>query len=602
MAEIPKTIGRYAILELVGRGGMGVLYRARDSSLERDVALKMMLVDFTLDPAARGRFEREAKAVARLQHRNVVTVHELGEADGAPYIVMEFLGGRDLEAIMHSDTPLTLVEKLDLVSQLCEGLGYAHEQGIVHRDIKPGNIRVLEDRTVKILDFGIAKFAVSSVTRSGTILGTPSYMAPEQIMGQPVDGRADLFSAGVLLYELLCGKKPFIGDAPTAVVYQIMHVEPPSIRGTVPDLPEAIEEIVVRALKKNPEERYNRASEMAADLQMVRMMLDLPIRGETSPIATSPGNTATLKLHATMMRPKTGPTTSPGATAMLNTPIRPSALAAAADAAPRADAVQPAGRGLMLGVAALVIGIAVLAGVLALRGGKTPPAEAAPPVAVKEAPAKGAPGAAEAADAFVVSSVPAGARITLNGVDTGKITPAAVPIDSKVPNALELTLKGYKPIAEPITDADLKLGSREFKFARDLNPVRLTVSGGYPFEVLQGGKVVSAAATRHQVTLQPDGGSVTLRSKEYLLNSSIPVDFQRSQLGVTLQAAGTLAVFAAAETCSVIVDGQDLGNPPIPGKPVASGSHTVALKCPDGRHDSQKITVAAGDRTSVRFK
>src|SRR5262249_44727412 len=221
-------------------------------------------------------------------HRNVVTIHELGEADGAPFIVMEFLSGKDLEAIMHAETPLSLPDKLDLVSQLCEGLGYAHEQGIVHRDIKPGNIRVLEDGTVKILDFGIAKFAVSSVTQSGTIMGTPSYMAPEQIMGQPVDGRADLFSAGVLLYELLCGKKPFVGDAPTAVVYQIMHVEPPSSRVTVPDGPEAVEEIVIRALKKNPEERYSRASKMAADLQMVRMMLDLPIRGEPSPSPVLP--------------------------------------------------------------------------------------------------------------------------------------------------------------------------------------------------------------------------------------------------------------------------------------------------------------------------
>src|SRR5215472_8399745 len=220
--QIPKNIGRYEIMELVGRGGMGVLYRARDAVLERDVAFKMMLLDFTADQTARDRFQREARAVARLQHRNVVTIHELGEVEGTPYIVMEFLTGRDLDAILKSETTLTLAQKLDVVIQLCEGLGYAHEQGIVHRDIKPGNVRLLEDGTVKILDFGIAKFAQSSITQSGTIMGTPSYMAPEQVMGQPIDGRADLFSAGVLLYELLAGHKPFVGDAPTAVVYQIM--------------------------------------------------------------------------------------------------------------------------------------------------------------------------------------------------------------------------------------------------------------------------------------------------------------------------------------------------------------------------------------------
>ena len=192
----PKTIGRYDIIELVGRGGMGVLFRAHDPMLQRDVALKMMHVDFTGDDTARERFQREARAVARLQHKNVVTIHELGEVEGTPYIVMEFLSGRDLEALLKATTSLTLQQKLEIAIQLCEGLGYAHDQGIVHRDIKPGNVRVLEDNSVKILDFGIAKFAMSSVTQSGTVMGTPSYMAPEQIMGQSVDGRADLFSTG----------------------------------------------------------------------------------------------------------------------------------------------------------------------------------------------------------------------------------------------------------------------------------------------------------------------------------------------------------------------------------------------------------------------
>jgi serine/threonine-protein kinase len=582
---------------------LGVLYRARDHALERDVALKMMLVDFTLDPAARTRFEREAKAVARLQHRNVVTIHELGEADGAPFIVMEFLSGRDLEMIMHADTGLSLPDKLDLVSQLCEGLGYAHEQGIVHRDIKPGNIRVLEDGTVKILDFGIAKFAVSSVTQSGTIMGTPSYMAPEQIMGQPVDGRADLFSAGVLLYELLCGKKPFVGDAPTAVVYQIMHVEPSSVRGTVPELPEAVEEIVARALKKNPDERYSRASEMAADLQMVKMMLDLPIRADAAGRSAELGNTATLRLHATSLRPKTGP--APGTSSeILNVPMRRSAVEAAADAAPRSDTTKIGGRGLMMGVAAFVIAIAVLAGVFALRGQKAAPAAApvpAPAPAPREAGGSAPAAKAEAGDVFVVSSVPAGARILLNGTDTGKVTPAGVPIDSKVPNSLEVSLKGYQPITMRISDADLRLGSHEFKFVRDVNPVKLTISAAYPFEVLQGSKVLSPAANRHTVTVQPGGGSVTVRSKDYLLSAPVPVDFQRSQMEVALPAPGTLAVFAAAETCSVIVDGQDLGNPPIPRKNVAPGSHTVVLKCPDGRQDTQKVTIGPGERTPVTF-
>ena len=185
-------------------------------------------------------------------------------------------------------------------------------------------MRVLEDGTVKILDFGIAKFAaMSTATQTGTIMGTASYMAPEQIMGQPVDGRADLFSAGVLLHELLSGQKPFAGDSPTAVVYQIMHAEPPAVRASLPDLPEALEEIVTRALKKNPDERYSRASEMSSDLQMVKMMLDLPLNSGEAPATMAAAN-ATGKFYATtigILRPGTGT----GNTTKFDVPINPAA-------------------------------------------------------------------------------------------------------------------------------------------------------------------------------------------------------------------------------------------------------------------------------------
>ena len=248
----PQAIGRYRIVECIGRGGMGVLYRATDPLLERDVAIKLMLVDFKSDPSARERFHREARAVARLQHRNVVTIHELGDSEGIPYIVMEFLSGRDLEALLKRDPPLGLDEKLDVTIQLCVGLSYAHEQGIVHRDIKPSNVRVLEDGTVKILDFGIAKFAMSAMTQSGSVMGTAQYMAPEQIMGQPVDGRADLFSTGVLLYEIIAGQKPFSGDTPTAIVYQILHAEPTPIRSIVPDVPEQLADVDPAGAQERP--------------------------------------------------------------------------------------------------------------------------------------------------------------------------------------------------------------------------------------------------------------------------------------------------------------------------------------------------------------
>ena len=614
MAMIPSSIGRYRILELVGRGGMGVLYRAHDPVLERDVALKMMHVDFTLDNTARERFQREAKAVARLQHRNVVTIHELGEVDGTPYIVMEFLSGQDLDALLKGEVDLSIQHKLDIAAQLCEGLAYAHEQGIIHRDIKPGNVRVLEDGTVKILDFGIAKFAMSSVTQSGTVMGTPSYMAPEQIMGQPLDGRADLFAVGVLLYELFTGAKPFSGDSPTAVVYQIMHIEPPQVRDVVPDLPDALQEIISRALQKDPNDRYGKAAEMAADLQMVRMMLDLPLGTERTQTGPIPGTAAgTMYLHA--MRPRTGGTPTDalqgtalrpgtgGTPAAMNARIRPSAVAASADAAPRARTAET-GRSsatIWIGAGAAVLVIGVLAVLMLKGGGETPARDATAKSASTGDATNGRGGAAPALPTEVrITSVPAGAKVSINGVEAAGVTPISLPRPT-LPATVELTLTGYKPGGGALTDKDLETGAKEFRLAREALAVRLTASGPFPFELVQGSRVISESAARHEVTLPANSGSVVARNRELFLQSTIAVDYQRAQLGVTLPAPGQFAVFSAVETCTVIVDGQDLGFPPIQRRPIAAGNHTVAIKCQDGKGDSQRVTIAPGELSRVTF-
>ena len=208
----PAQIGRYQVIERVGKGGMGVLFRGMDPVLDREVAIKLMLVDFSDDEEQmRPRFYVEARAAAKLQHRNIVTVFEFAEEGNTPYI----LRGTSLAARMVSPLPLSLDAKLDIIAQLCDALHYAHEQGVVHRDVKPANVFLLTDGTVKLLDFGIAKMASSGLTRQGDVLGSASYMSPEQVRGSDmVDGRADIFSTGVVLYELLAGKKPFESDQP----------------------------------------------------------------------------------------------------------------------------------------------------------------------------------------------------------------------------------------------------------------------------------------------------------------------------------------------------------------------------------------------------
>jgi hypothetical protein len=261
-------IGRYVVLGRIGKGGMGMVYRGLDEALEREVAVKILAGEGNLDEESRKRFEVEAKAAARLQHPNIVTVFERGEDRAVPFIAMELLPGMDLEALLRSGESLPLAERLDIAIQVARGLAFAHENRIVHRDIKPSNIRLLDDGTAKIMDFGIAKQEGTQLTKTGMMLGTVHYMSPEQVRGQKLDGRSDVFSLGVILYEMLAGRRPFKGEGPTDVLYKIVHEEPPPLDlGSLgDDVSPRLQHIVARALAKNVPERYESASQLADDL------------------------------------------------------------------------------------------------------------------------------------------------------------------------------------------------------------------------------------------------------------------------------------------------------------------------------------------------
>jgi len=269
MSETPlKTLGKYQIRQELGKGAMGVVYLGFDPGLEREVALKVMASAIVSDSDLKARFEKEARSVAKLQHPNIVTVYDLGyDAEGAPYIAMEYLkGSGDLEHRIRRD-PLTFREKLDVVAQTCRGLAHAHKNGIVHRDIKPANIFITETGEAKIMDFGVAHWQQSSNTQTGAVLGTADYMSPEQIRGQKVDGRSDIFSAGVILYRLLTNKKPFAGENIQAVFFKVLNQEPPEL--VLPDgnsMPE-LQAIVDKALSKNVDERYAAADDLADDIR-----------------------------------------------------------------------------------------------------------------------------------------------------------------------------------------------------------------------------------------------------------------------------------------------------------------------------------------------
>ena len=246
---------------------MGVVYHARDPLLERDVALKVMLAQIARDPEQKHRFEREARAVARMMHPNVVTVFDLGyHADGSPYIAMEFLSGNDLFHMMRATPPLSLERKVSIVVSVLEGLAHAHKVGIVHRDIKPANVFLTNEGGVKIMDFGVARFAMGNITGTGMVVGTAEYMSPEQVRGEVVDGRSDVFSAGAMLYELVRGSRPFHADGIMAIFYKITHEDPafdfpftPEYRALIP--------ILGKALAKDAAARYQSASEFADALR-----------------------------------------------------------------------------------------------------------------------------------------------------------------------------------------------------------------------------------------------------------------------------------------------------------------------------------------------
>jgi hypothetical protein len=504
-------IGRYLITGRIGRGGMGMVYRGLDQALEREVAVKTLNAEGSLDADSRRRFEVEAKAAARLQHPNIVTVFELGEDRGLPFIAMEMLPGADLEALLRAGEEIPLAEKLDVVAQVCRGLAYAHERGIIHRDIKPSNVRLLEDGTAKIMDFGIAKLGGTHLTKTGMMVGTVHYMSPEQVRGKPLDGRSDVFSAGVILYELLVGERPFRGEGATQVLYKIVNEEPPP-----PDLAAfgvlgpKLGSILSRALAKDPDARYPGAKALADELAVVleeahRAGRPTPVlavealaaahqaarggRGEEAVarlrglVAAHPGFLEARRALRAMLRElklkrepvAAGPADYPELEATFQAaPTRRESAAGvlptvtisstAIPDAPALAVTEPRRRAWLWAVAGLV-GIAAVAGAVLLRGSGP---------------------AASAEVRLRVRSQPLGASVLVDGRDTGLVTNGEIVVPAPVPEQVVLTFR--------------KPGHRD-----ETRSVRLPLPAGGAVSV-----TLQAVASLVPVRTQPPGAAVTL--------------------------------------------------------------------------------------------
>lgn len=268
--DAPQFIGRYRLVERIGKGAMGMVYAADDEAMGRRVAIKVMMKDLEEEPETRERFYREAKITSQLVHRNIVTVFDLGEERGRPYLVMELLHGVPLGEYMQRPESRTLDTKLDLMMQICEGLQIAHERGVIHRDVKPNNLFVLPDGSLKILDFGVARLATSTLTASGFLVGTPEYMSPEQAMGRPIDARSDIFSAASVFYFILTGRAPFGTRDLPKVLNAVMFNPPEPFRDG--EAPDALSRVLLKALEKDPDRRYASCSELQAEIENVRLV------------------------------------------------------------------------------------------------------------------------------------------------------------------------------------------------------------------------------------------------------------------------------------------------------------------------------------------
>jgi len=386
-----KQLGRYELIEELGHGSMGVVYKAFDPMLDRLVALKTVALELSRQEteAFERRFYREARSAGRLNHPNIVTIHDVGKTESAAYIAMEFLQGRSLRDILDSGVVLPIERIVDIAAQVADGLAFAHESGIVHRDIKPPNIMVLENGGVKITDFGIAVFPAGSRTLAGTVFGSPKYMSPEQIIGGEVDGRSDVFSLGAVLYEMLTGFAPFFGGDLEAVLYQVINEMPAAPTTRNKALPHAFDYIVAKALAKHPDDRYGSARAFAADLRNFRKL------EATSP-ALQPART--LERRALRRRKGEMPTRAQATTAS-SAADRGTALASHASPAaagppatsPRNGAPHSPRRILLIGVPAafLIFGATMLA--VRTLSDRAQPAEATRAIAEAPLPAAAVP-------------------------------------------------------------------------------------------------------------------------------------------------------------------------------------------------------------------
>ncbi len=661
MLSEKQYFGRYEVQRVLGRGGMGTVYLAVDPLIDRTVAIKEVRVDqidnVTERTELEARFKLEYRSAGTLSHNNIVTIYDVVEDGGSYFIAMEYVEGMSLAQRLKAGPNPSFQEICSLATQIASGLDYAHRRDIVHRDIKPANVLLTQDGIPKITDFGLAKWRTSELTMTGTVLGTPAFMSPEQVMGQPVDGRSDQFSFAIILYLMLTGDQPFPAEHPSAILYKIVHEQPPSPRQANTALPKAVDPVILRGLAKKPENRYPSCSTLAAELKAA-------LAGEsTISSGTSAGSGASQKILDTATPPPTSGR-EPAATADVQ--LR----AATPTSHSRRRRRGGAGRWLLgaLFIAAIG-GLAYWASSLRqqtvpeppVNQAHPPPAEpllehffdiqAGPPGAVirvdgeetalkvpAELPLSGKAGdrvvvevvaegqvlgtrelelGPDAPEPWIeelalppvklrITSAPEGASIRVGGRDTGLLTPADIELAPGRRHSLELRLAGHDPKRWSFTIEELSDEQRSglhFPLVASAPPGYITVNAPYPVSLRIGGRR-HGPLTQGEIAVPPGTHEVVILAEEVFLRQTSTVEIRSDERkGVRVPKAVAVRITANPANCQVTVDGIDVGATPITNRRMVVGSHEFLFYWPaEGvRKTVRKTVQREGQRISETY-
>ena len=628
----PVQVGRYQVQKVLGKGAMGVVYLAFDPKIGRPVALKTVRPSEEARPdeieESRARFLREAQAAGKLLYPNIVTIFDVFEDRDTLYIAMEYVEGILLDAYCIRRNLLPLDQVIGLGAQALAALDYANRAGIVHRDIKPGNLMVVEGQTLKVMDFGLARESGANLTHSGTVIGTPHYMSPEQVEGKALDGRSDLFSMGVVLYELVTGERPFQGDTISTVIYRVMHDDPPDPRTLNPKIPGTLSRTIMKALAKRPSDRFPTAAAMRhallhpeeedpadAWVGFERAPTVGPPSADTAFLPPIPESARVAKRH-TLSRKYgrfailalllvaggwLGMNRYMDYTGMHTAPITPPP---SQEVLPVAVAVvtTPPGASLYLD------GSPVDAVTLLPTDQREHTVAARLGCLVAKARVTGAstketlhltlhPGLYE----FSVTSDPPGARVSIDGIDTGRVTPANIPRDTCTPFTVALGLPGHDPFEASVDPQ--KTGKLDARLTSEASHGTLRVQ--YPSGILQ--------VYEGERLLGTSGKPLSLPPGEHVLRVLDRVLRGEREETVTLQTGATTALkvppFATGQVFlygkpanegKVSVDGAYLEELPLNGTtPLALGPHQFLVVGPGGKRVAFAWVIKGGEQTRV---